>query len=329
MPRAARGLLSRPSLACIFDYRRSVTERVLELIGTPGEEAGQLLAMIELGVNHEEQHQELILTDIKHLFAQNPLQPAYRADARGIRQHRAVPRSFRRVEGGIVLIGASPGAFAFDNEGPRHQVLLEPYELAEYLVTNAEYVEFVRDAGYERPELWLADGLAWKTAERVTAPLYWRRGAGGETTTFTLRGEEPLDPREPVCHVSYYEADAFARWAGARLPTEAEWEHAASDLPIRGNLLESGELHPRPAGDEPTPFGDVWQWTASPHAPYPRYEPPRGALGEYNAKFMCNQMVLRGGSCVTPKAHIRATYRNFFPPAARWQFSGIRLARNA
>jgi ergothioneine biosynthesis protein EgtB len=329
IPREARGLLTRPSLASVLGYRRSVTEHILGLLDNPPENERELVAMIELGVHHEEQHQELILTDIKHLLAQNPMHPAYRTDARERRPHRAEPRRFRRLDGGLVLMGACATTFSFDNEGPRHQVLLQPYELAEWLVTNVDYLEFIQDGGYDRPELWLSDGFAWKTAAQVTCPLYWQHRGRDPIAAFTLRGDMPLEPREPVCHVSYYEADAFARWASARLPSEAEWEHAARDFPIRGNFLESGELHPTSADDPPTPFGDVWQWTASPHAPYPRYQPPPGALGEYNGKFMCNQMVLRGGSCVSPAAHIRVTYRNFFPPTARWQFSGIRLARNA
>lgn len=329
VPREARGMLSRPSLASVLGYRRSVSEHVSRLLEMPPEDERDLLALVELGVNHEEQHQELILTDIKHLFAQSPLRPAYRTDVLERCPHHAEPRRFRHIDGGLVLVGAGAKRFCFDNEGPRHQVFLQPFELAERLVTNSEYLEFVRDGGYERPELWLADGFAWKNAHQITSPLYWRHQGDDEIETFTLRGDRRLDLREPVCHVSYYEADAFARWAGARLPTEAEWEHAARDFPVRGNLLESAELHPAPNADAPTPFGDVWQWTASPYAAYPRHEPPRGALGEYNAKFMCNQMVLRGGSCATPTAHIRATYRNYFPPSARWQFSGIRLARNA
>jgi ergothioneine biosynthesis protein EgtB len=329
IPREARGLLTRPSLASVLGYRRSVTEHILGLLDNPPEDERELVALIELGVHHEEQHQELILSDIKHLLAQNPMHPAYRTDVGERRPHRAEPRRFRRLDGGLVLAGACATTFSFDNEGPRHQVFLQPYELAERLVTNVDYLEFIQDGGYDRPELWLSDGFAWKIAAQVTMPLYWQHRGRDGIAAFTLRGDMPLEPREPVCHVSYYEADAFARWAGARLPSEAEWEHSARDFPVRGNFLESGELHPTSADDDATPFGDVWQWTASPYAPYPRYQPPPGALGEYNGKFMCNQMVLRGGSCVSPAAHIRATYRNFFPPTARWQFSGIRLARNA
>jgi ergothioneine biosynthesis protein EgtB len=241
------------------------------------------------------------------------------------------PLAFRRFDGGLVSIGCGVGDFAFDNEGPRHVAYLQPYELATRLVTNSEYLEFIRDGGYARPELWLSDGFRWIEDNAARAPLYWQEPSAPSPQLFTLAGLRGLDPNEPVCHVSYYEADAYARWAGARLPSESEWEHAAHDQPIAGNLLESGRFHPRPAlpGGAASLFGDVWQWTASAYAPYPGYRPLPGALGEYNGKFMCNQMVLKGGSCATPTTHLRASYRNFFPPAARWQFTGIRLAKDA
>jgi ergothioneine biosynthesis protein EgtB len=240
---------------------------------------------------------------------------------------------FYTFDGGIQHLGADAQAdFVFDNERPRHRVLLEPYALANRLVTNGEYMEFIRDGGYKRPEFWLSDGWSTVSQERWTHPFYWSDELDAE---FTLNGMQPIDPAAPVCHVSYYEADAFARWAGARLPSEAEWEVAAAQMPIRGNLVEQDLLHPCAAPDDAGHdesllrqlFGDVWEWTASAYSPYPGYRAPSGALGEYNGKFMCNQLVLRGGSCVTPTSHIRATYRNFFYPQARWQFMGVRLAR--
>jgi ergothioneine biosynthesis protein EgtB len=238
---------------------------------------------------------------------------------------------WRKYAGGVHSIGHDGRGFCFDNEGPRHRVIVEPFELASRLTTNGEFLEFIDDGGYERPELWLSD--AWSAVQGRTwrAPLYWERRAT-EWFAMTLAGLRRLHPDEPLCHVSYYEADAFARWAGARLPSEAEWEVAAAEVPVAGNFAESGWLHPTPAPRAEAPvqlFGDVWEWTQSPYVPYPGYRPPAGALGEYNGKFMCNQLVLRGGSCATPISHIRATYRNFFPPEARWQFSGLRLARDA
>jgi ergothioneine biosynthesis protein EgtB len=344
-PRPARGLLSRPSLEQVRRYRRRVDERVLERLarGVPDEVRARLV----LGLHHEQQHQELILTDAKHLLGSNPLRPSYRGrerEAPPARRASAEPMAWIPRPGGIVEIGhPAPGPtgepFAFDNEGPRHAALLAPHALASRPVTAGEYLAFIRDGGYRRAELWLSDGWAEVTAGRWEAPLYWRGlggGAGESVSVFTLDGERPLDPNEPVAHVSAYEADAYARWAGARLPTEAEWEVAATTIPAAGNLLESGALHPRAAaaGDAagtPAPaqmFGDVWEWTSSAYGPYPGYRPPAGALGEYNGKFMCNQLVLRGGSCFTPRTHIRASYRNFFPAGTRWQMSGIRLARD-
>jgi ergothioneine biosynthesis protein EgtB len=301
----------------------------------------QIRVLTTLGLNHEQQHQELMLTDIKHLLSCNPLLPAYRSSPSPQPQPGDAGVRFVSFEGGVREIGCAPTAarleFCFDNETPRHRTLLEPYALADRLVTNLEYLEFVREGGYRRADFWLSDGWATVNAESWSRPYYWNEALDAE---FTLAGMQPLNPAAPVCHLSYYEADAFARWAGARLPLEAEWELAAATLPIHGNLLHSDEygqapLHPQSAGAtaglKPSGlkqlFGDVWEWTASPYTPYPRYRTPSGALGEYNGKFMCNQMVLRGGSCVTPADHIRATYRNFFYPQARWQFMGVRLAR--
>ncbi|HEV8246564.1 MAG TPA: ergothioneine biosynthesis protein EgtB [Polyangiaceae bacterium] len=331
-PRAARGLLSRPSLEEVKAYRRHVTEGLFELLETRRGDVSDLAATIELGIQHEQQHQELILTDIKHLFGSNPVLPAYHLRAQEVSP--APPGlAWHPVAGGIRLLGHQGQGFSFDNELPRHREFLESYALGSRLVTNAEYLEFIRDRGYERPELWLSDGWRVRTERGWSAPLYWQGEAEGARAVYTLSGVVPLRAEEPVCHVSYYEADAFARWAGARLPSEAEWENAFRDVPLAGNLLDSGRFHPRAAlakDSEPTQvFGDTWEWTASAYSAYPGYRPTEGALGEYNGKFMCNQMVLRGGSCATPHDHIRPSYRNFFPPDARWQFSGLRLARSA
>jgi ergothioneine biosynthesis protein EgtB len=331
--RPHRGLLSRPTVAQVMDYRAHVDAHMRSLLATRGDDSS-IASLTTLGLNHEQQHQELLLTDIKHLFWCNPLRPAYRDRPQLVQSGAVSPMRFYTFDGGIEQIGALEGGFVFDNELPRHKVLLEPFALANRLVTNGEYAEFIRDGGYQRPEVWLSDGWATVVQERWARPLYWSEALDSE---FTLFGMQPIDPAAPVCHLSYYEADAFARWAGARLPSEAEWEIAAAQMPVRGNLLESDALHPVAVTDDSTHdesqlrqlFGDVWEWTASPYAPYPGYRPPPGALGEYNGKFMCNQLVLRGGSCATPRSHIRATYRNFFYPHARWQFMGVRLARDA
>jgi len=326
--RPRRGLLSRPGLDEVVEYRRHVDRRVLALLAAGP--APQRDAVIELGLHHEQQHQELILTDVKHALSFNPWRPAYR-DASPSTGAKAPTLRWLGFEPGLREIGHAGDGFAFDNEGPRHRVFVEAFQLASRPVTNGEYLEFMGDGGYERPELWLADG--WDRLQRETwkAPLYWER-ADARWTSLTLSGRHPVDPEEPVDHVSAYEADAFARWAGGRLPTEAEWETAAEG-PIDGNFVESGQLQPRPSPDadgRPAAlFGDVWEWTASAYAPYPGFRPMTGPLGEYNGKFMSNQLVLRGGSCATPTAHIRRSYRNFFHPHQRWQFSGIRLARDA
>jgi ergothioneine biosynthesis protein EgtB len=332
-PRPERGLLSRPGVAEIKAYRESVTAAMEQLIAEADEETWAAVApLIELGLHHEQQHQELILMDIKHVFSCNPLHPAYRPRAAApVSAPDAAPQ-WIDFTGGLVEIGHDGRGFAFDNEGPRHRVWLDPYRLAARPVTCGEYLEFIEDGGYTRSELWLSDG--WDTVRRENwqAPLYWRRGGPGGWSVFTLAGAMPLDPAEPVCHVSHYEADAFARWAGFRLPTESEWELAAAGLPVSGNLAGRGLFHPAPAAGTDgldQMFGDVWEWTMSAYSPYPRYRPPHGAIGEYNGKFMSGQMVLRGGAAVTPADHIRATYRNFFPPAARWAFSGIRLAADS
>jgi ergothioneine biosynthesis protein EgtB len=326
-PRPSRGALTRPPLEDVYAYRRLVDERMIALLERRGGVAEDLAPVTELGLNHEQQHQELILTDIKHLLSLNPLAPVYRG--RGARPAgEAVPPAWREYDGGLVAVGHAGEGFAFDNEGPRHQVYLQPFALATRLVTNGEFMDFIAGGGYERPELWLSDGWDAAQGNGWRAPLYWEE-CDGAWHTFTLSGPRAVRAEEPVCHVSFYEADAYARWAGARLPTEFEWEVAASGAEVAGNFAESELFHPAPAesGGHTQFFGDVWEWTQSGYGPYPGYRAAAGALGEYNGKFMCNQIVLRGGSCATPRSHVRATYRNFFPPSARWQFSGIRLAR--
>jgi ergothioneine biosynthesis protein EgtB len=324
-PRLQRGLLARPTVDEIYRYRAHVDRVVADVIDAVGDRGWPEVARrIELGCHHEQQHQELLLTDLKYNFAFNPLRPAYRADPAGP-PVEAGPLSWIEFDAGIRLIGYDGREFAFDNERPRHRVFLEPFRLADRRVTAGEYLAFIDDGGYTRPDLWLSAG--WQTVgERGwAAPLYWER-IEGEWWHMTLSGMRRVDPHEPVCHVSYYEADAYARWAGKRLPTEAEWETAAVGAPIEGNLRESGRLHPAPERGPARFYGDVWEWTSSSYAPYPGFRPLAGSLGEYNGKFMVNQYVLRGGSCVTPASHLRRTYRNFFYGPDRWQFMGIRLA---
>jgi ergothioneine biosynthesis protein EgtB len=324
--RALRGVLTRPTLAEVRAWRAQIDEQ-LATWSENEDAAPDLLAVLELGLHHEQQHQELILMDLLHLFAQSELQPAYR-DPLPIDLAPEPPLRWVEQPGGAGEQGWSGSGFAYDNERPRHPVFVPPFALGSRLVTNREYREFLAAGGYREPTLWLSDGWDWVRRERISAPLYWIQ-RDGEWREMTLAGPRPLADAEPVAHVSYYEADAFARWAGARLPSEQEWERAAADLPIAGNLLDRGRLHPQRAGDGELVqmFGDLWEWTASAYAAYPGYRPAGGALGEYNAKFMVNQQVLRGGACVTPQDHLRATYRNFFPPQARWQFAGIRLCR--
>jgi ergothioneine biosynthesis protein EgtB len=320
-PRPERGMLSRPSLEEVLAYRRHVDEAIFEGKDLPA-------ALIELGLHHEQQHQELILTDVKHLLSRNPLKPAYQKQW-PLTPIRARAARWIGFAGGLHEIGHAGPGFAFDNESPRHRAWQEDFELASHPVTHGEFLDFVDDGGYRRPELWLSAGWDLVRSRGWQAPEYWTR-RDGAWYTFTLHGEVPVDPNAPICHVSFFEAEAYARWADARLPTEAEWEVAARDLPLAGNFVESGALHPlalREAVPLAQMFGDVWEWTRSDYAPYPGYRPAAGAVGEYNGKFMCGQYVLRGGSCATPADHIRATYRNFFPPDARWQFSGIRLAK--
>lgn len=334
-PRAQRGLLTRPSLTDVLAYRDHVDQAMARLIMEDGPIGQRALAsLVALGLHHEQQHQELILMDIKHAFSCNPCAPAFRPRA-AENAPEPMPLAWITVAGGLKEVGHHGGAFAFDNEGPRHKVWLETFDIADRLATSGEYARFIDDGGYARPELWLADGWSTARAEDWRAPLYWRVSPDG-WRLFTLAGERPLDSGEPVCHLSFYEADAYARWSGARLPTEAEWEQAAAchlgKAGFRGELLETGRLHPAAAvsgAGLKQMIGDVWEWTASAYLAYPGFQPQPGAVGEYNGKFMSGQMVLRGGACVTPADHIRTTYRNFFPPSARWAFSGVRLARDA
>lgn len=329
--KALRNTFSRPSLDEVRKYRAHVDEHMLKLLKPGIPEA--LRQLVVLGLNHEQQHQELIVTDIKHAFWSNPLRPAYQPARAAAPLSSAAPAQKPQLyPEGVYDIGAEGEAFYFDNEASRHKVFLRPFRFAMRLATCGEYLAFIEERGYSRPELWLSDGWKAVQAHRWQAPLYWEK-VDGRWSQFTCSGPRKVEEAEPVCHVSYYEADAFARWAGARLPTEFEWEVAAAKLPVQGNLLENGNFHPEmapPAGGEDGQpvqmFGDCWEWTNSAYLAYPGYKPAAGALGEYNGKFMSGQMVLRGGSCATPRSHIRGSYRNFFPPETRWQFSGIRLA---
>jgi ergothioneine biosynthesis protein EgtB len=326
--RAQRGYISRPTVAEVYAYRRHVDEAVYALL----ERANEIdLAVLEIGLHHEQQHQELMLTDIKHVFSVNPLRPAYHV---GSRSPAEDPGPIRWVgnTGGLVHIGHDGDGFAYDNESPRHREWLEPFELADRPVTNGEVIAFIDDGGYQRADLWLSMGWAAVEANEWSEPFYWER-RDGRWWSYTLAGMREIDPHETASHLTYFEADAFARWAGARLPTEVEWEHAAAGLPVAGNFVDSGRLHPTGASQSEVGglrqmYGDVWEWTRSQYSAYPGYAAPEGALGEYNGKFMCNQFVLRGGSCATSASHMRATYRNFFPPDAAWQFTGVRLARD-
>jgi ergothioneine biosynthesis protein EgtB len=336
-PRARRGMLTRPTASEVVAYRNAVDARLADLEDSP--RLAEVAGALELGKNHEEQHQELLLTDVKHLFGENPLAPVYRAGQRLSSTSGDAPRlAWQRFDGGVVSVGHDGPSFAFDNERPRHQVFLTSFELASRLVTCGEYLAFIEDGGYRRPELWLSEGWAWIQAEGKRAPLYWDLEA---RSIFSLRGQRSFTAREPVCHVTYYEADAYARWAGARLPREAEWEVAAERAGAArllgaagdpsGAFMDDEAFHPVPAREGASVaqlLDDAWEWTASAYSPYPGFTPLPGAFGEYNGKFMVSQMVLRGGSCATPREHVRSTYRNFFPPSAAWQFTGIRLARD-
>jgi ergothioneine biosynthesis protein EgtB len=330
--RPKRGLLSRPSLDEVHAYRRHVDRHLEALLQKEPDLDAALRDVVVLGLHHEQQHQELILTDVKHLLAQNPLLPAY-AELPLPQSGVAAPLAWVRFDEGLRVVGHADGGFCFDNETPAHRVFLNAFELATRPVTNGEYLAFVAAGGYAEPRWWVSDGFAAAQERGWQAPLYWFQSPNGDWKHQTLAGPQPVRAQDPVCHLSWYEADAYARFAGARLPTEFEWETAAADAPLAGNLAERGWLQPRaPERSEPglaQLYGDVWEWTGSPYSPYPGYRPLAGALGEYNGKFMANQMTLRVGSCATPASHIRGTYRNFFPPDARWQFTGLRLARDA
>ncbi len=327
-PRPERGFITRPSLREVNAYRSNVDERIATLLEYA--QTDQLAQLLVLGLQHEQQHQELILTDLKHLLSRNPLLPAYERGPAALApaqdtERQGASMEWQAFEGGVVHVGHRGSGFCFDNELPRHRQFVEPFALATRLVTNAEYRAFIDDGGYRRPELWLSDGWDWVQANALTQPLYWHRGEDG-WQEFTLFGARRLDPQLAVSHVSFYEADAYARWFGARLPFEAEWEHAAQGCKDFGRF----SLHTEIASGEGLQqlFGTCWQWTLSSYSPYPGYRPAAGSVGEYNGKFMCNQQVLRGSACVTPEGHARLSYRNFFPPSARWQFTGIRLARS-
>ncbi|MEC5385077.1 ergothioneine biosynthesis protein EgtB [Uliginosibacterium sp. H3] len=340
--RAERGLLSRPSLPEVMDYRQHVDASMRDFARAADEDTWSVAApMILLGLNHEQQHQELLLTDIKHLLSRNALNPAYCAGypasysiGTSIQAQDVLSLGWVDCPGGRVELGHEGAGFAFDNETPRHEVLLRPYQLANRCVTNGEYLAFMADGGYRRPEFWLSDGWALSRAQDWRAPLYWQEAqeAGdGIWRNFTLHGLRDIDPLEPVCHLSLYEAAAYAQWAGARLPTEFEWEAASLGVAFDGRFLDAARLHPaaaQPGAGLQQMYGDVWEWTRSSYDPYPGFKPLNGVVGEYNGKFMVGQVVLRGGSCATPEGHIRPSYRNFFPPGARWQFSGLRLARD-
>ncbi|MBD1875318.1 ergothioneine biosynthesis protein EgtB [Nodosilinea sp. FACHB-131] len=327
-PRPQRGLLSRPTVKEVYEYRAHVDAAMERLLCSRADHPA-VAELTTLGLHHEQQHQELLLTDLKYNLAINPLRPTYRSDVALGQADSSPPLAFVDFPGGLYDLGHQVSGFAFDNESPAHRVYLQDFALANRLVTNGEYLEFIADKGYQTAAHWLAEGWAMVQSEGWQAPLYWEQ-RDGEWWVFTLGGMQPVNPAAPVCHLSYFEADAFAQWRGDRLPTEAEWEVAAAQMPVQGNLLAANHLHPQPASASHNLqqlYGDVWEWTQSAYLPYPGFRPAPGAVGEYNGKFMCNQMVLRGGSCVTPPGHIRPSYRNFFPPSARWQFSGLRLAK--
>ncbi|EPD36543.1 MAG: ergothioneine biosynthesis protein EgtB [Delftia sp.] len=344
-PRAQRGLLTRPSLARVLAYREAVDQRMLQMFEDWGTQPpARLAALLELGLQHEQQHQELLLTDIKHLLSCHPLWPAYREQEEGMpapgpADGTPAPLQWQTVPRGMHAVGHGGEGFAFDNERPRHEVFVQGCEIAQRPVSNAEFLRFVEDGGYAQPQWWLAEGWDWRCAQQLEHPWYWRRNAGGALDgasdgtwqEFSLHGALALDGRRPVCHISYFEADAYARWAGARLPTEAEWEAAfAAPMAQRPEHDEPpGPVHPRAMQPGSLALGEVWEWTQSAYGAYPGFQIAEGAVGEYNGKFMVNQYVLRGGSCLTPPGHARASYRNFFPTQARWQMTGLRLARDA
>lgn len=335
--RPKRGLISRPTVEETYSYRNHVDESMIGFMESAGEKLwADIAPVIEIGIHHEQQHQELILTDIKHVLSENPLRPSYKKGEQknGRNTHKKSKNNWVEFEGGVYSIGHDENGFGYDNEYPLHKIYLEPFALNSHLVTNKEYIEFIEDGGYRTPELWLSEGWATVEENGWKAPFYWEQ-SGAIWEEFTLSGMKKVDPAEPVSHLSYFEADAFARWSEARLPTEAEWEVAAADVTIEGNFADEEIFHPASANGKAggkglqQMYGDVWEWTSSPYVSYPGFKTLPGALGEYNGKFMCNQIVLRGGSCATSKSHIRKTYRNFFPPSSRWQFMGLRLAKDS
>lgn len=332
--RDLRGMISRPTVEETKKYRASINSDIDDLITGADEKLfREIEPILTLGIHHEQQHQELLITDIKHVFAQNPLYPVFWPRKIDNRKSDITPAKFVEFDEATIEIGHDGNGFSYDNEGPRHRALVLPFSLANRLVTNREYLEFIEDSGYSRPEFWLSLGWTTVSEQNWRAPLYWIE-RDGEWWNFTLSGLRKFDPGEPVTHLSYFEADAYANWAGARLPTEFELERAAANIAIDGNFIETEQFHPTaldhaPAnGELAQMFGDVWEWTRSSYSPYPGYRAEPGAIGEYNGKFMCNQYVLRGGSCATSRTHIRKTYRNFFQPDKRWQFTGIRLAHD-
>ncbi|MFZ3579550.1 ergothioneine biosynthesis protein EgtB [Virgibacillus sp. DJP39] len=331
-PQKARGLITRPTVSETFSYRKYVDDHILSLIEIKNQvDVEKIRQLVEIGLNHEQQHQELLLTDLKYNFSFNPTNPVYITNNDMFGNSSTQDLSFVYIEGGLVEVGNDGEGFSFDNEGPRHKKWLNPFRLANRPVTNGEYLQFIQDGGYSQAKYWLSDGWNAVKTYNWQAPQYWEKH-DGSWYAFTLSGLLPVDEHAPVSHISFYEADAYARWAGKRLPTEEEWEHGLQHTPIKGNFAEHGYFQPISDNEETQGFskgfGDVWEWTQSSYSPYPRSKPLKGALGEYNAKFMANQMVLKGGSCATPESHIRLTYRNFFYPQMRWQFSGLRLAED-
>jgi ergothioneine biosynthesis protein EgtB len=326
-PRPQRGMLSRPTVEEVSSYRQYVDEHMISLIERTGDDDWvDLKFRVTLGLHHEQQHQELLLMDVKHNFSVNPLMPIYRTDLDDSQQSGRQAHWFEK-EGGIYSIGHSGNGFAFDNETPRHDVMLRPYRISDRFINNTEYLQFIEDGGYSNPALWLSDGWTLINHEGWQHPLYWQK-RDGDWEIFTLGGTRKMADDEPVCHLSFYEADAYARWAGKRLPTEAELEIVLAEHDVSGNFVEAGRLHPAVAGEEAQWYGDLWAWTASPYMAYPGFKPLDGSMGEYNGKFMSNQMVLKGGSCITSRDHTRANYRNFFYPNERWAFTGLRLAED-
>ncbi|PYZ97026.1 hypothetical protein CR205_13865 [Alteribacter lacisalsi] len=325
-PRHQRGLLSRPTVNEIIDYRKAVDKEMTSFLSDPENLTDEILSLLEIGLQHEQQHQELLITDVKYNFSINPLHPVFHPKPLSPVETSAPPMKWLRFEGGVAEVGTNEEHFSFDNERPEHKVYLYPFSIASRPVTNGEYISFIEEGGYSDPKYWLSEGWAIVNQKGWQAPLYWEH-VNGEWFYFTMHGYKKVEPNEPVTHISFYEADAYARWEGCRLPSEHEWETAFKNRPVSGQFLESMDFHPAFDEDQ-SPYGSVWDWTRSPYTPYPESARPDGALGEYNAKFMSNQMVLRGGSCATPDNHVRVTYRNFFHPDKRWQFSGIRLAKD-